>query len=522
MNNNLKKLFGELTTNENFRKKFIQKRNLQELYNLCITIVDGYSIEEFQNWLKTIISLKKELPDNMENLSNDDLLQIAGGAGDFSKAKAFATLLGIMLPLGSLTTTYAMHGTETATTPTTTTSSFSTSAINEITETAERCTHADFEISTIDDLNNLRNISKQGETFEGKTIILKNDITITSDGTANDFESIFYAKTNTVDYTTEKTEFDGTFNGNGKTLHCDFKNTKEFFGTFGFIGENGTLENINLDGNFEGDIASILLKENKGTIRNCKLDISTYGPSAAICSDNYGVIDQCEVKGKMKKNDMGLAGICQSNNGNITKCNVFANLRNCMKSIVPEGEEEEWGYLFQLPSTGGITIFNSGYISECNVEGELTSEYKDDFYASIGGIAETNNGLIENSTFKGKIMANGGGGIVSDNYAIIESCRVDAEITGNNVAEFVEKNIWGNEEFAWKKILDKPQGVINNCEFTGTVSSKTPNAGAAAHHYINTQNHKTPQITNCKINGTPVIRDLDRTAHPNDPYIYED
>ncbi|MGN1034804.1 MAG: hypothetical protein ACI4PK_04400 [Oscillospiraceae bacterium] len=47
---------------------------------------------------------------------------------------------------------------------------------------AKQTNSVDFEVYSLADLNALHASSEQGETFEGKTIILKNDLDLTGDG----------------------------------------------------------------------------------------------------------------------------------------------------------------------------------------------------------------------------------------------------------------------------------------------------------------------------------------------------
>ena len=232
---------------------------------MCISIVDGYSIEEFKEWLQTMILLKTKLLDNVESLSEDNLDQVAGGIG-FSKSKIALALIGSMLPITGITSGFAHGGHIPPSSSDTSVAqqTLDTDTLNEIAETAERCLQADYELSTIDDLNNLRELSKNGETFEGKHIVLKNDINITSngnsDGGAIDFESIFVK---------DGVGFKGTFDGNGNCLNCNVKNGE----ILGNICKEGVVKNLNISGYFNGDIDGLLFFENNGILENLKINL---------------------------------------------------------------------------------------------------------------------------------------------------------------------------------------------------------------------------------------------------------
>ena len=94
------------------------------------------------------------------------------------------------------------------------------------------------------------------------------------------------------------------------------------------------------------------------------------------------------------------------------------------------------------------------------------------FYGSAGGLVSTNNGLIEKSTFKGTVLASASGGIYSSNYTIIKYCSINATVKGDDAAEFIACNIWKNIDEAWDEIKNEKQGLIDSCEFKGTVEAK--------------------------------------------------
>lgn len=350
-----------------------------------------------------------------------------------------------------------------------------------------------YEIYNIDDLNNLRQLSANGETFKDKTIILKNDINITANeqpnGEAVCFKPVF----------DKNVTFSGTFDGNNKTLHCNLTNGE----IMGNVGKDGTVKNLKVTGYFEGDIDGALFDCNAGNIENVNINATikdTFTSTSAICFWNKGTINNCEFKGNIYTNDVNCAGISSDNCGNIINCKVFAKLNNCVKSI-----SEDKTFKFMLPETGGITSFNEGLISGCTVESELSNQNDNILYGSAGGLVSTNNGLIENSTFNGTVAASASGGISSSNYTIIKSCNINAIIKGDDAAEFVACNIWGDISFAWDKIKNEKQGIIDSCEFTGTVEAKRKSRLAAAANHINPFGD-VPQIKNCKINGVSIER----------------
>ena len=364
-------------------------------------------------------------------------------------------------------------------------------------------------VSTVADLNNLRDRSNNGETFEGKTIILESDINITKDGTKNgepvEFKTIF----------NQNAGFKGIFDGNGKTLHFNATNSN----IFGTIGKEGVIKNLKITGRFEGDLdGAIMASSNSGTIDNCQMDVTAICTTTSVvgmCNNNskHGTIQNCEVNGNFSTNDMSCTGICNLNWGTIKSCKVLGKLTNCINLTDKEYES------FMVPETGGIASFNIGLIKNCQVEAELQSVYEGKFEGSAGGVVLTNNGLIENSTFSGTIAGEYSGGITSANYGIVKSCKaINAKIEGPRAAEFTSLNMWGDckenegkysyEYDTYKAIQNQPLGVIDNCEFEGKVINSKPERTAAFENILNTIN-LVPQIINCKINGKDINRETD-------------
>lgn len=80
MNENLKKLFEEIANNEALAEKFKHCKTAEEAYAVAVTVVDGYTMEEFREILMKIDSASKNV--NAE-LSDDDLDQVSGGVTNF-------------------------------------------------------------------------------------------------------------------------------------------------------------------------------------------------------------------------------------------------------------------------------------------------------------------------------------------------------------------------------------------------------------------------------------------------------
>ncbi|MBQ8831195.1 MAG: hypothetical protein IJ017_06320 [Oscillospiraceae bacterium] len=139
---------------------------------------------------------------------------------------------------------------------------------------------------------------------------------------------------------------------------------------------------------------------------------------------------------------------------------------NVTGEIAPEGSRN---------TVGGIAGSNSGTIENCSFEGSLAGA--DD----IGGIAGENKltGIITDCTVKGAVTGNHFvGGIAGENYGVIRSCRNDAEINTTAAQNEVElsdislKTLTSSE--AANTVTDvggiagTSSGVIRDCENRGT------------------------------------------------------
>jgi hypothetical protein len=271
------------------------------------------------------------------------------------------------------------------------------------------------------------------------------------------------------------------------------------------------IQNLTIKGRFEGDI------------------------SCAFSGMNKGTIDNCEVRGEISCCDMSCGGISSSNNGTISNCKIFPKIKNCKQTLhLPPAFTTNEDGPFQLPETGGTSAFNYGTISACKVESEISNEYKGGkyegkteegksvsieykpgFYGTAGGIVSTNDGVVENCSFSGTVSAEYVGGIAGSNYVRILSCNAQGTVIGYEAAEFTFCNTYGDRDFTTVKELkekqDIPFGLIQNCEFNGTVELKPDHETGEVHKvekgaastYIYDETKK-PAIIGCKINGQEI------------------
>lgn len=65
MNKNIIALFENLANDIEFRENFSQHTELDPLYQFCVSVSGGYSLIEFEEFLKTINSIDSLIPDKV-------------------------------------------------------------------------------------------------------------------------------------------------------------------------------------------------------------------------------------------------------------------------------------------------------------------------------------------------------------------------------------------------------------------------------------------------------------------------
>ena len=161
---------------------------------------------------------------------------------------------------------------------------------------------------TIADEKQLRKfseVSNNGHEFTGQTITLKNDIDI-----------VGVKKWVPIEY------FDGTFDGNGKTIKgVIVKNKYNNQGLFASIDKNGTVKNLSVFVDIKGkDYVGGLAGDNSGKIENCNVSGSIIGRQyvGRLVGWNEGTIDGCNANINIAgKEDVGGVVGCNFNKGKI-------------------------------------------------------------------------------------------------------------------------------------------------------------------------------------------------------------
>lgn len=197
-----------------------------------------------------------------------------------------------------------------------------------------------YQVSTAEDLAAFRDAVNSGETYEGKTVILTTDITLSDAWTPIGNKS---------------KQFKGTFEGGGHCINDLNVNINgdgylygdSYGGLFGYIGTGGTVQNLGVTGKvsvilpnndaYAGGIAG----RNQGTIKNCftTVEVEAWGGNSyadsyagGIAGCNQADISNCYATGEISSALYagGIAGTNTnySNDGTISYCYATGKVNN--------------------------------------------------------------------------------------------------------------------------------------------------------------------------------------------------
>ncbi|MCL1957468.1 MAG: hypothetical protein FWF63_09105 [Fibromonadales bacterium] len=185
----------------------------------------------------------------------------------------------------------------------------------------------------------------------------------------------------------ENFSFNGTFDGNNKTISGNMRNA-----IFGIIGEYGTVKNLvfsdfSYDGIGYGE--AVLAMTNSGTVRNVGFNGNvSFGSGGGVVDDNYGIVENCYFSGTLSGDGGGVVG---DNSGIV---------RNSYSTGSISGD---------MLSTGGVVGVNraQGTVENCYSTSDVTNG------SIAGGVVGDNYGTIKNCYATGSVVSHFGyaGGI---------------------------------------------------------------------------------------------------------------
>ena len=259
---------------------------------------------------------------------------------------------------------------------------------------------------------------ENGNDYTGVTIYLLDNITMSSD----QYKPIGDSNSDIGDEeleTSKKSMFNGTFDGLNheiKNLNVvEIEDTDYCTGLFGYVGENGIVENITIsDSSISGRRETgAIVGRNRGKVYNCINNSQVDGKelTGGIVGRNLGTVENCTNNGSVKSSNSQLGGIAGNNSSTVRNCTNF------------------------------------GYVGEENSGEDMRI---------IGGIVGYGNGIIENSKNYGNVKGYSRiGGIVGQIYCTndqlgIDRCENNGEITGRNsrIGGICGENLGGSITFS--------------------------------------------------------------------------
>lgn len=252
-----------------------------------------------------------------------------------------------------------------------------------ITWTGSGTAEAPYEVSTAEELAAFRDAVNNGETYEGKTVTLTADITLSGNWTPIGNKS---------------KQFKGTFEGGGhciKDLNVNingdgYQYGDSYGGLFGYIGMGGTVQNLGVTGKvsvilpnndaYAGGIAG----RNKGTIKNCftTVEVEAWGGNSyadsyagGIAGCNQADISNCYATGEISTALYagGIAGSNYSNDGNISYCYATGKVKS---------EQNAAGIAYKQKSVTHCIALNTKGITSSSTSYRVSSIAGTDNYAS--------------------------------------------------------------------------------------------------------------------------------------------
>ncbi len=246
-------------------------------------------------------------------------------------------------------------------------------------------------INSAEELENFRDAVNSGNSFEGKTVVLGDNIDLNNE------------QWTPIGSYSDK-PFSGIFDGGGHTISgLHVSGEYGYAGLFGVVGEDGTVKNLTVKGDItnKGKFTGGVIGYNLGTVENCAFTGTVNGGgepngpagtevgnyTGGVAGINYGTIKNCRNDGDVTGNDKGTGA--QSHTGGVVgeNSNIVADCCNT-GAVTGIGDDSYYKYTY----AGGVAGYNihydegsgSGTITNCRNSGAVKSE---GYYVRAGGVA---------------------------------------------------------------------------------------------------------------------------------------
>ena len=265
-------------------------------------------------------------------------------------------------------------------------------------------------------------------------------------------------------------QFEGTFNGNNKTISGLNINasTTDNVGLFGYIGKNGTVKNVTVADSY----------------------VSGNSCVGGVCGYNEGgIVTGCHNSGKVTGNGYCTGGVCGYNNGTLQECYNTGEVSGTKQNVGGVCGENYSGTVQESYNTGkvtgtgncvgGVCGQNGGTVKGCYNTGEVIDNYP------VGSVCGWNGGgTVENCYYLAgtskKAVGDGSGNRT-------ETCESKTELQFRNgeVAYLLQKDLGEGAEQVWGQRIDPDD--------TGK-TDKTPVLNSTSAYTV----HKAAENSPCK------------------------
>ncbi|MDR3148950.1 MAG: S-layer homology domain-containing protein [Oscillospiraceae bacterium] len=210
-------------------------------------------------------------------------------------------------------------------------------------------------------------------------------------------------------------EYNGTFDGNGKSITFDMTVQNGIASLFGYIGSNGVVKNLTVKG-------SILKKYHNNITLSSGSEVKSFVGGIAATSD--GLIENCAFDGTISTTDGsvnnvgGIAGYATALAA-IKDCTVKGTITangvsNYIGGIAGHSSAEILGCVNEAAVAGNAYVggivgnSSSGDVTDCENKGSVTGRNN-----NVGGIGGNFNAVVTNSINSGEIRGiNNVGGLI--------------------------------------------------------------------------------------------------------------
>ena len=330
-----------------------------------------------------------------------------------------------------------------------------------------------FTISNAEQLAGLAKLVNNGIYFDGKTIVLTNDINLAG----RKWTPIATGNTWTTSGIANEHVFRGSFYGNGHTISdMTIIGSFKYTGLFGCIDNYAIIKSVKLKNVYidlfydtsRGSMSYYKLNDsvppaptllyfytggvvgnNTGLVYDCEFigyissyvsgDYS-YSSAGGITGFNYGTVSSCDSKGIISStsyaggvvgwnyglgadSDYGTTSGCKFN-GNVLSNQYAGGIAGCNYEYGTVTVCESSGKVSSLNNAGGIVGWNGSYclVSDCESNGSIVGGH------FAGGVTGSNNGTVTKCESKGNISSNSSdycytGGITGTNSGTVTDCR---------------------------------------------------------------------------------------------------